>query len=210
MLDGARFGLDSVLKQGGASKAMKIVVTRFTVLIALIFGLAYNAHAINITPTSGILGTTRFEGTETSNSQVLVEAATLCGCTLTSQYKQNVGGGEEGPLAGSYNTTFTPAVEPGAFQITYTGGTSVGPTAYLIVKDGNQTPAYYLFNLTALGWNGTDPINGSGFWDPGNGAVSHVELFGTTATTLPAPSSLILLGSGMLAMGIAQRKRQQK
>jgi hypothetical protein len=183
---------------------MKIVVTRFTVLISLVFGLAYNAHAISITPANAFAS-----GPQTANPQVLAAAAAACGCTLTSQYKQDNGGGETGPLVNSYNATFSPAAD--SLQITYTGGSSVGPTAWLIVKDGNNSPGWYLFNLTALGWNGTDTINGTGFW-PNQGGISHVELFGNTSpppTPLPVPSPLVLLGSGMLGMGIARRKRQR-
>jgi hypothetical protein len=130
---------------------------------------------------------------------------------LTSQFKQDYGGGESGPLASSYTATITPAGDPSIFQITYNGGSSVGPTAWLIVKDGNNSPGWYLFNLTDLGWNGTDTLDGSGFW-PANGSISHIELFGDATpprTPLPAPNPLLLLGSGMLGMGIARRKRQR-
>jgi hypothetical protein len=193
-----------------ASKArrlgnMKIGVTRFTTLISLVFGFAYNAHAISITPANAFAS-----GNQTGGPQVLAAAATACGCTLTQQYKQDAGSGETGSLANSYNATITPAGDADSFQITYTGGSSVGPTAWLIVKGGNS-PGWYLFNLNDLGWNGTDTINGSGFW-PQQGSVGFVELFGNTSpppTPLPAPSPLLLLGSGMLGMGIVRRKRQR-
>jgi hypothetical protein len=186
---------------------MKNGMTRFTILISLVFGLAYNAHAISITPANAFAS-----GPETAVPQVLTAAATACGCTLTQQYKQDAVAGETGSLANSYSATITPAGDADSFQITYTGGSSVGPTAWLIVKDGANNPGWYLFNLTDLGWNGTDTINGSSFW-PQQGSVAYVELFGNTSpppTPLPAPSPLLLLGSGILGVGIFRRKRQRK
>src|SRR5262249_6583042 len=140
---------------------MKILVTRFTVLILLVFGLTYNAHAISITPGNAFAqGTCPGGNCTTGNPQVIAAAEAACSCTLASNslFKQDAGGGESGALAGSYNATITPAGDPSTFQITYTGGSTVGPTAWLIVKDGNNFPGWYLYNLTDLGWNGTDTI----------------------------------------------------
>jgi hypothetical protein len=166
------------------------------------------AEALDITPSTGTLGVTRFEGEETSTPAAIAEANSLCGnCLVTEQYKQNVGGGEEGPLAGSYSTVFlnTPGEPPGA-TITYTGGNIVSAPAYLFVKDGNQDPSWYLFNLTALSWNGTDTLNLSGFW-PAQGAISHVSLFGGSSTSVPEPATLSLLGMGLLGFAAVQRRR---
>src|SRR5688572_7105334 len=165
-----------------------------------------NVEALEITPSTGVLDVTRFVGVQNSTPGALAEAAIECGCVLgTEQYKQNVGGGEEKPLAGSYQTTFsnTPS-DPSAAQIVWTGGAYLTGQMYLFVKDGNQNPAWYLFDLDALGWDGQDTLNLSGFW-PAQGAISHVSLFGGFST-VPEPATLSLLGMGLFGLAALRRR----
>lgn len=168
--------------------------------------LAAAAHALSITPATVNVAT----GNQTSQAQIDVAIAGILG-SATELYKQNVGGAEVGSLAASYTTTFnnTPA-DPSDATITYVGGPIVGPTAYLLVKDGNQTPAWYLYNLTNLGWNGTEVLQLTGFW-PAQGAISHVSLYGTTGNgdipgTPDSGSTVALLGLGLTLLAIARRK----
>jgi hypothetical protein len=127
-------------------------------------------------------------------------------------YKDEVGP-EFGMLAGSYKTTYTfVSGDPEEAVIKYTGGTIVGPTAYLLAKDGNAndtnpaTHAWYLYNLTALGWTGVEDITITGLW-PAQGSFSHVTLYGTTP--VPIPAAAWLFGSGMLGL-IGVRRRMKK
>jgi hypothetical protein len=179
-------------------------ITKLSLATVLALGMTFSAQALSITPATANIAT----GNQTSQSQINTAIAPLIG-SATELYKQNVGGPEVGSLAGSYTTTFnnTP-LDPADATITYNGGSIVGPTAYLLVKDGNQTPAWYLFDLTALGWDGIDTLNLTDFW-PANGAISHVTLYGTTGpgTSVPdAGSTLALLGCAIGSIGLIRRK----
>ena len=112
---------------------------------------------------------------------------------------------ELGLLAGSYDTTFIPTTdEASGATIVNTGGPIVGADAYLLVKDGQMTPAYYFFNLTS--WDGIETINLSGFW-PDSGAISNVVLFGKEAP-IPEPGTMLLFGTGLAGLAAVGRRRK--
>ena len=163
------------------------------------------AHALVITPSSGTLNVSRWEGGQTAQPQIDAAIAPLLG-TSTEVYKQNVGGSEEGSLAGSYTTTFSNSpADPADALIDYISGPIVNPTRYLLVKDGNQDPAWYLFNLSTLGWNGTEDLVLTGFW-PQQGAISHVSLYGGPGTGVPdGGATVALLGLGLTVLAFARR-----
>lgn len=112
---------------------------------------------------------------------------------------------EEGPGAPFYTTTFsnTPT-DPSDALITRNGPNyaSCG-TCYLLVKDGNQYPAQYLFDIS--GWDGKSDINLVGFW-PDKGAISNVQIFGARVVPEPATLTTLLLGLGLLGVGSLRRR----
>jgi hypothetical protein len=174
----------------------------------------------------------------TSNNNGNFTAADACAltlvCGLTELYKADVPQSgpnaiESGGLAGSYSTAFSNSQnDPSDATITYTGGTAVNCAAstgcLLVVKDGNQTPAVYVFNLKNLDnvlvdgnfigpnivWNGTDTLFLDNFW-PGNGAISHVSLLAQTGENfqVPEPTSFSMLGFGLATL-VARRVRKAR
>ena len=163
------------------------------------------ANALLITPSTGPCGSPTcliLTGNQTGQSQIDTVIAAELG-TSGEIYKQNVGGSESGSVAGSYTTSFfnTPT-DPSDATIVYNGGT-VASATHLLVKDGNQEPAWYLFRLS---WNGTETITLDNFW-PNQGAISHVTLYGGTTTRVPEPATMGLFGAGLLAFGFLRRRK---
>jgi VPDSG-CTERM motif len=172
-------------------------------LAILAAGMTLGAQALDITPAT----LPQWTGNQTSQSDIDAIIGPLI-APSTEVYKQDVGAGSDGgSLAGSYETTFSNSEsDPANALIHYVGGPTGTGHAYLLVKDGSQTPAWYLFDLTALGWNGTDDLVLSGFW-PNQGAISHVSLYDGAGTGVPdAGTTLALLGVGISALGFARRR----
>lgn len=207
----------------------KLIVGVLSAVFALGIGAA--AQAYTVTPSGGdatLVGTTD-DPSGAAGTDALLALAGLTSADLL--YKQDVGGPESGGFASSYETTFsnTPS-DPEDALIDYISGASIDcPDCYLLVKDGNQTPAQYLFNIS--NWNGTDDISIQDFW-VGNGAISHVSIYSapgdtvdttdvtitsptsdttdtTDVTITPEPATLALFGSG-LAIAAARLRRRKK
>lgn len=183
---------------------MKRNMLKFVVLFGVLALAAQAQAALILTPGTD----SPLTGNQTSQSQINAAIAGTIGSSVLL-YKQDVGGPESGSLASSYRTTFsnTP-LDPADALIEYVGGDIVGPVAFLLVKDGNQTPAWYLFNLTNLGWDGMDDLSLSGFW-PNRGAISHVALYGKT-TSVPEAGALLLFGTGLVGLVGYRRARRMR
>ena len=185
---------------------------------ALLVGSAGKAEALALTPADTTCTTN--VNSNLNNSALYTQ---LEGCfdvtalsPLALVYKQNAGTGgtEEGSYAASYTTTFNDDRSGGLIDY-ISGPVAFCTECYLVVKDGNNSPAQYFFDIS--GWNGTEDITLSGFW-PQNGSISHVSIHGVATdppleddppSSVPEPTSFLLIsaGFGMVAMRLRKTKQ---
>ena len=183
-------------------------------LKSLLFGgiitamLSANAGALLITPTSGFLA---LAGSDTSQAAIdkVIDSYFLAnglGCVIEEVYKQDVGGAERGPYAGSYTTQFfNEPTDPEDATITWVPETSyINPVcSFLLIKDGKQDPAWYLFDLDGAGWDGMETLDIDGFW-PQKGAISHIAIY--SGSTVPDGGHVVMLfGTALLVIGTLRR-----
>ena len=97
-------------------------------------------------------------------------------------------------------------MDPADATITYVSGQPViaAQDIFLLVKDGNQIPAAYLFGIS--GWNGTESLVLTGFW-PQGGAISYVSIYTSGSTPVPdGGTTLMLLGAGLGCLGALRHR----
>jgi hypothetical protein len=185
----------------GISKMKKLALK--TALLGLLLLVGGQAHAILLQPGDEYTSQTFYPA---YNNPDAADVSVITGSTVDLLYKDNVGGSEEGMInfQSSYNTEyFNSPTDPADALISYVGGDIMTGADWLVVKDGNQDPSWYLFDIST--WNGTDDIQLLNFW-PAQGAISHISIFGN-GTSVPEPASLALFGIGLLGLGLVVRNK---
>lgn len=189
----------------------KINRTLFGALVvAGMMGVASQAQALSISPSTTPVW---YSNTTPALNAAAVASIVSSPVTLALVYKQDYGGGEGGTAAGLYSTSFVNTTGPSGATISWDGPSMAisCPTCYVVVKDGNNTPAQYLFTLNS--WNGTENLNFSGFW-PTNGSISHIAIYnnvtssgGGSIAAIPEPETYAMLLAGLGLVGFAARRK---
>ena len=141
------------------------------------------------------------------------------GAGFIEAYKASTDATESGVGAPYYQTTFSDtAADPSDALITWNGPSffSSNPL-YILVKDGAQTPAWYLFQITVGGagnWDGQENLDLQDFWKDNSGEIGYVAIYGkpngpaTNLLTTAVPdggSMSMLLGMGLMGLAAARR-----
>ncbi len=113
--------------------------------------------------------------------------------------------GQDGSLEDAYLWNFDMPVNSGTIDHIANQAAADCPTCILIVKDGNGSPAQYLFDLGD--WDGLEQIALSGFWPRKEDAISNVAIWGGT-TSVSEPSVLILMSLGLMGLVFSGKRKR--
>lgn len=191
-----------------SSRSVAHVVAIVGTTLALLLGAAAeDARAdIVLTPsTAGVFGASL--GPNNCEPGCVYTAFSLTNDgTLSLLYKGETDDADSGLFAASYDTVFsnTPG-DPSDALISFVGGSAMAcPACYLAIKDGDQQPSYYFYDLAA--WDGTESLLLEDFW-PQQGAISHVSIWGAGARQdVAEPATVALVGLALLAAGAMRRR----
>lgn len=186
------------------SRVMKLCVG---VAVALMLGLGTNAQAVEITGAidiSGRLVNTTNLGTTTSLNYIV--GSSRVGLDPTGDFAVV----PFNTAATMNNFTFNPFVGPHTVWSVVPGGFSFTLQSVSVVT---QTPTF-------LNLEGAGLMNGTGFdatpylWSftatrSGSGVGTLISFTENDVATVPEPTSMLLLGSGLLGLGLWGRKRMQ-
>lgn len=173
----------------------------FILTITIFLGLCSTSSALYIVSP----GTEIDSGLETGTSDILAILLSDWGID-TEIYKDEVGGSESGTFADDYTTEyFNSTSEPSDALITWDGPDFI-TDGYLVVKDGNHDPAWYLFDIS--GWDGQEDLEIRNFWT-GGGSISHVAIYEGGGTEVPEPATMLLFGAGLAGLASSRLRRNK-
>jgi hypothetical protein len=201
------------------SRPIRLLTCVAVLVAAALFSVDANASILGITPSTGVLNVTRWEGTDPQNPMADdIETITSFIGELEELYKADVnpeGGNpaiESGPFADSYTTTYSnPADDPSDALIEWDGGPFISAPEFLLVKGGaGLDPTWYIFDLglDALAWDGQMDIQLSGFW-PQQGAISHIAIYAEAGQFVVAEPATVAVWSGLALLGLTCYRRKR-
>jgi hypothetical protein len=186
-------------------------------LIIAVLGMAPVASATTINALDYQFATpdniTWWAGNDNSNAVIMSIVGGIMGSSYSEFYRAINDGSEQYSLASSYQATQTDVHD---WIISYEGGAYINPPpVYILVKDGNGEPNWYLFKTL---WNGTDPLVFQNFFldDPNTpgqqgGGISHISIFGAdTIAQTPEPQTLLLFATGLGMIGLTALRRKNR
>jgi hypothetical protein len=183
-----------------------IKFTRIAAAGLALLAMSGAANALALTPgTPGVLSFGAAYGP--SNCEPGCVETVFSVSDLDLLYKADLGLADEGLFATSYTTTYLDIPsDPSGATLSHVANTPAITCGgcYLAIKDGKHSPGYYFYDLSA--WDGLETITLSNFW-PGQGAISHISIWGTPGASVPEPATLGLFGLGLLVTGLARRKK---
>ena len=193
-----------------SSRSVAHVAAIVGTTLALLLGAAAEEARADIVLTPSTAGVFSPNGLGPSNCEpgcVYTAFSLTNDGSLSLLYKGDTSEPDDGLFAASYDTTFdnTPG-DPADALISFVGGSAIAcPACYLAIKDGNQQPSYYFYDLAA--WNGMESLVLEDFW-PQDGAISHVSIWGASAPRqdVAEPATVALVGLALLAAGAARRR----
>ena len=212
---------------------LKMKFFRYLAITTMFWGIAPGANALTIDPTncgsSADCESLLVAPGPSSPADEITRIESAFGVTgLSLYYKSEVPGKDDGPPVGiglendsapfddSYLTQFFDGVtlsnDPGRAIISWDGSPDPSiscPECFLYVKGGSQDPNVYMFNLGTLLdlaiWNGTESLVLTNFWS-GNGAISHVAIYGVSP--IPVPAAFWLFGTALIGfIGFSRRTK---
>lgn len=170
--------------------------------VMMVFAMSSAAQALLLTP-----GDEVDSGIQTSQSEIDTYLFNTYGLT-SFLYKAE--GSESGAFADDYTTVFDPPGDPEDALVTWDGPDFITDPSYLLVKDGNQDPAWYLFDISS--WDGMEELDLQNFW-PIQGAISHVSIYGGGEPPpngeIPEPATMLLFGAGLAGLAGVRRRRNK-